>query len=194
MGISANRVGCIVLAAGRSERFGPTDKLAADFRGRPLLHHVLETLCAVGFAQKIVVCRPATPDISGLGYDRLEVGPTDSRQSDSLRAGIRTLHAYALDAFLIALGDMPAITEAHINRLLDQFDPDDLRCVIASASGETRGPPALFAAGLAGELASIAGDQGARTLLRRAVAVHAPSAELIDVDTPGDLGRAAEIP
>lgn len=193
MGIEANRVACIVLAAGRSKRFGPADKLAASIDGRPLLHRVLATLNAFDFAQKIVVCQPTTLDSAGLGFDRVDVERAEGLQSDSLRTGLQALYGDPLDGILIALGDMPAVSGAHIRRLLDRFDAHDRRCVVASALGDARVPPALFAVELANELASITGDEGARSLLRQAVAVAVAEAELIDIDTPGDLERASRI-
>lgn len=191
MGIAANRVACIVLAAGRSERFGPADKLAAQLHGKPLLHHVLETLEALDFAQKLVVCQPTTLSIAGLCFDRVDVDRADGLQSVSLRAGLRALLRAPLAGILVALGDMPAVSRNHIDRLLDRFDPHDERCVVASSIDEVRLPPALFAIGLLDELADMTGDAGARSLLRNAVLVRVARNELLDVDTPDDLERAS---
>ena len=41
------RVGCVLLASGASVRFGEENKLLADLQGRPLVAHVLSTLCAL---------------------------------------------------------------------------------------------------------------------------------------------------
>ncbi len=190
MGIAANQVACIVLAAGRSERFGTADKLAAELCGKPLLHHVLETLNSFDFAQKIVVCQPTTLDVAGLGFDRVDVDRAEGLQSDSLRTGIRALRTAPLAGILFALGDMPAVSRNHIRRLLEQFDAHDERCVVASDMDDARVPPSLFAIGLVDDLADMVGDTGARSLLRKAVLVRASRAELLDVDTPDDLERA----
>jgi molybdenum cofactor cytidylyltransferase len=191
MGIAANRVACIVLAAGRSERYGHRDKLAAELGGKPLLHHVLSTLNGFDFAQKIVVCRPTTPDVSGKGFDRVETAVSEGLQSDSLRTGIRALHGDRLAGFLIALGDMPAVSREHVQRLLDGFQVHDLRYAIASGAGDVCGPPAVFAIGLTESLARLDGDQGARSLLLGAALIQTSPNELFDVDTPADLERAS---
>jgi molybdenum cofactor cytidylyltransferase len=192
MGIAANQVACIVLAAGRSKRFGTADKLAAELFGRPLLHHVLETLNAFDFAQKIVVCQPTTLDVAGFGFDRADVDSAEGLQSDSLRTGIRALRTAPLAGILFALGDMPAVSHDHIHRLLEQFDAHDERCVVASDLEGARVPPALFAIGLVDDMVGMTGDRGARSLLRKAVSVRASRAELVDVDTPDDLERASK--
>ncbi len=191
MGIAVNQVACIVLAAGRSTRFGDADKLAAVLHGVPLLHHILAMLDGFDFARKIVVCQPGGPDVSGLGFERLDVAGVDTLQSDSLRAGIGALGARPKGGILLALGDMPAVSRAHIDRLLARFDSGDDRCVVASATGDVCLPPAVFAGGLAGELAGMTGDQGARPLLRGAVPVPVSDTELVDVDTPADLERVS---
>ncbi len=190
MGIVANSIACIVLAAGRSERYGKADKLAAHLDGKPLLHHVLATLGGFDFTRKIVVCRPDSLDVSGRGFERVDVAAVE--QSASLRAGIVALDDHPCDGILVALGDMPAVTGAHIDRLLACFDPGDDRCVVASTKGDASMPPAVFARGMADELARLTGDQGARPLLRKAVRVVVAEDELIDVDTLADLERLSK--
>ena len=53
--IAAEEVVLVLLAAGRSERFGPADKLAADLLGRPLGLHIVSTLAAVPFRARLAV-------------------------------------------------------------------------------------------------------------------------------------------
>jgi len=191
MPIAVNKIGCIVLAAGRSERFGKADKLAADLDGKPMLHHVLSMLCSVGFAQQILVCQPATVDVSGLGFERVDIETAGGLQSDSLRAGLRALRTDGLAGILVALGDMPCVSREHIQRLLERFQVDDPRCIVASGSDGVGLPPALFSLALLEDLARMTGDKGARSLLRDAVLVPTEPAELADVDTPEDLERVS---
>ena len=48
-------IAALVLAAGRSRRFGPGDKLLADLEGTPVLAHTLAAVSAAGFDQTLVV-------------------------------------------------------------------------------------------------------------------------------------------
>jgi molybdenum cofactor cytidylyltransferase len=85
---------------------------------------------------------------------------------------------------------MPAIGHAHVQCLIDSFEPTNLDCVIASGSHVVRSPPALFAIAHLATLAGIVGDSGAKALLIDAKMVEANADKLIDIDTPEDLARA----
>lgn len=188
MAVAPERVACLVLAAGRSERFGG-DKLATVFDGRPLLHHSLGTLNRFAWAAKLAVTRSAEIGVEAPGFVRIEVGTPGAPQSHSLRHGLARVPTTGIDAVLVALGDMPLVSPGHIARLLDRFDPADPRCVVASVAGERRSPPALFAIALLPELMALTGDRGAGTFLRNALVVAAPPKELADIDSPEDLLR-----
>jgi molybdenum cofactor cytidylyltransferase len=71
MAVESKRVVAILLAAGRSERFGG-DKLAAPFRGQPLAHHAARTLSAIDFVRRIVVLGQSCVDVSPFGFDIVE--------------------------------------------------------------------------------------------------------------------------
>jgi molybdenum cofactor cytidylyltransferase len=187
MAVPAEQIACIVLAAGRSTRFGAADKLAANWRGRPLLDAALGVLDSLPFAQSIVVCRQGGPDTAWCGFRRVEVPADAVQQSDSLRAGLAELDPQRCSGVLIALGDMPRITPQLIERMLAQFDPADPACVIAASNGRTPSPPALFAKALLPALQALQGDSGARDLLRSATLVETSAEELSDIDRTEDL-------
>src|SRR3546814_17898790 len=54
--IEPEAVALILLAAGRSPRFGVADKLAAPLHGRPLVQHAATTLSPLTFGRHIAVC------------------------------------------------------------------------------------------------------------------------------------------
>jgi len=99
-----------------------------------------------------------------------------------------------IDGAVICLGDMPRVTAALIDRLIDAFDPDAGRAICVPVYRGKRGNPVLWAARFFPEIDRLTGDVGARHL----VAAHDSAVfedacdddgVLIDVDTPEILAR-----
>ncbi len=184
-------VGLILLAAGRSERFGAKDKLAHDWRGKPLVRHVADRLAAMPFAAHLAI---VTPDNATRFPDCFEeaVNKDPARGlSHSIALGIGALAERDLDACLIALGDMPLVPRQHFAALVDALETAD-NAIVASANGGRAQVPALFAAKHFAELAQLAGDNGARDLLSTATTVHCAPDLLADFDRPEDFARYAK--
>ncbi len=187
----APKIGAILLAAGKSSRMGSDHKLLMEIDGKPLIRHALEALLAAGLAPIVVVTGYRSDDISALiAADPVKqvVNPDYAAgMSSSLRAGINAMPP-DIDAVLIALGDMPAITSEHITRMVAAFDPDEGRSIVVATSGLKRGNPVMFATRFRKNLASITGDTGARQLisehLDEVVEVDLGPGALIDLDTP----------
>lgn len=175
----------ILLAAGRSERFGDTNKLEEEFLGRPVGLHVVTALENVPFLQRIVVRDGCSLDFPG--YVVVHNDDPASDLSSSVKLGVRCAKEKGAEAVLIALADMPRVTAAHIYRLFDAADGPDT--VVASSDGEKPCPPALFGRGRFDFLLSLDGDAGARDLVKAGRHVVTAPAELIDIDTPEDLER-----
>lgn len=181
-------VGLLVLAAGRSERFGADDKLLADCGGRPLLAVTLANLGRVPVARRLavvssdavaVLCRRA-----GFGVQWV---PRGVGQGDSLAAGVRALQGQVA-RLVVALGDMPRLPPEAVTRLLD-LPADQPAC---AAMGAIPMPPVVFPADWLPRLAGLSGDRGAGALLRDLPAetrLPMPAAWLADVDRPDDLNR-----
>lgn len=183
--VDASRALLALLAAGRSERFGAEDKLAADFLGAPLARHIATALEAVPFLARVAIVAATAVDFPG--YARIENPAPEAGLSGSVRLAARAAREQGAAALVIALADMPRVTSAQIYRLLDAARCAD--AVIASSDGHRPSPPALFAAGRFAELEALEGDAGARALIQGGQHVVTSRAELIDIDTPEDLER-----
>lgn len=183
--IRPEAVAVVLLAAGLSSRFGPADKLQVPLDGLPLGLHAARRLGSLPFARRIAVVRDKGPDFAGFGFTAIVNPDPAAGQSASIRLGLAEARLAEPQAMLIALADMPFVTEAHIRALLDGFD--STHPVVASTDGQRASPPALFDASLFPTLECLTGDTGARMLLREAVLVGASPAELADIDTPLDL-------
>ncbi|MEO0031096.1 MAG: hypothetical protein RIS94_854 [Pseudomonadota bacterium] len=173
-------IALVLLAAGRAERFGG-GKLQALLAGRPVLTHVADHLATLPFAARFVTGTAALP-----GYTGLPLDPPDAPQSRSLGLGVAAARDAGARAVLIALGDMPLVPASHFRALVAAFDGNR----IASRSGNTSMPPALFGAQHFEALIALSGDRGAGALLRDAPALPLPANAALDIDTPEDLARA----
>jgi molybdenum cofactor cytidylyltransferase len=193
--MTRGKVCIVMLAAGRSERFG-TAKLLAEYRGKPLLHHALSAAQGTcpGNICLVVGHNPEEIEIAATGLaDRVIINEAYATGiGSSIACGVRACREHA-DAILIMLADQPLVSCAHLDQLVDRWtgSPDE---IIASRFSGTSGPPVLFASALFDQLERLRGDMGARAILRnnpnmlRTVECEAAS---IDIDTPEDLEALA---
>ena len=176
------RVVAVVLAAGRSERFGG-DKLMHLLNGRPLGEHIARTLADIRLAARIAICPAGSPRQSLFGdFEIIENAHPEQGMGTSLALGARRAIALDADAMLVCLADMPYVTAKHLRELLAVDAP-----ATVTESNGTRSPPAVFSRALLPELTILTGDHGARHLLRSAATVAAAPQLVRDFDTPADF-------
>ncbi len=145
--VGANIVG-LFLAAGRGQRFG-SNKLLHAIGGQSLVSHGLRAVLAskldevravVGPGQdpvKAALCESFT-NADGLTYvanPKPELG-----MMSSLQTGIRTLRP-TTDGAMLFLGDMPSMSPAIINQILERFEKG--RIVVPSCRGRLTHPRIL---------------------------------------------------
>jgi molybdenum cofactor cytidylyltransferase len=181
------RCAVILLAAGRSQRFGDRDKLIAPYGERPLVDHSAELIGRLPFGQKIAVVRSGTPKLPSIlksrGFSIVENDRPDAGLSRSIGLGIQC--AGAAEAALIVLADMPHIPGEHFERLCGALSP---ATPIVASLGE-HGPmvPAAFMGSEFSKLLQLRGDAGARMLLAGARTVAIDPILLLDIDLPGQM-------
>jgi len=185
--ITPENTALVLLAAGKSERFGLSDKLTEVFLGQPLGMHVVTALEAVPFAKRIVVQDGVKLDYAARGYAVAHNLRPEDGLSLSVRLGAQAARGDGIEAILIALADMPRVTATQIHRLFEaQHGPDT---VVASSDGVRPKPPVLFGRGRFDALEALAGDTGARDMILAGRHVVASPDELIDVDTEEELAE-----
>lgn len=161
MTLTSERALAVVLAGGRSRRFG-SPKAQATVDGRPLLGHALATLDAVAPAAVIVANEPLGP-----AGDRREVRP-DVRPGSGVLGGLLTAVEWARDAgreaAVVLACDMPFVPPALLARLLGLAGPE-VACVPESHG--PRGLEPLCAVYGVGCAAAMAGalDRGDRAVI-----------------------------
>lgn len=180
----------LVLAAGAARRFGG-DKLAAEFRGEPLVAHAIRAARAAPVERVIVVCGPGLAVGDWTGAPAVEALRIDSAElSQSLKAGVAA--AGQTDGVFVFLGDMPLAPHDIAGRLATALG-DSFAAI--PRHGGVNGHPVLLSRRAFAAVAGLSGDEGAGRLLRdRDDVVFVPvddAAILLDVDRPDDLARLA---
>lgn len=184
-----DRIGLILLGAGRSTRFG-RNKLAEPLLGIPMLRRTAAIYAALPFARRVAVVGPSMPRLDDLGYLEGVLAEKENPQSASLAEGVRLLDRVAMDGIMVALGDMPLVDLAHLEALRRAFDGSRVVC---SSIGSSRSPPTIFPVAARQRLMTLAGDQGARILLADAICVPGNDSILMDIDSMADFSKAAAI-
>jgi molybdenum cofactor cytidylyltransferase len=181
----------ILLAAGHSTRFGDGDKLAEPFLDKPLAYHVVTALEDLPFKLRVAVVSDTTLDFGPRGYRVIENPDPSLGRARSLCHGVTAAQEAGCDAVLVALADMPRVTGTHICRLFDASHGADT--IVASSDGKEPRAPALFGSALFADLLDLHGDDDAAALIRRGRHVVTTPAELVDIDTRGQLEDLREL-
>jgi molybdenum cofactor cytidylyltransferase len=192
------RVAALVLAAGQSARMCGPNKLLLEIDGRPMLARVVDTLLATPARPVLVVTGHQADAVRDVLGDRDVRFAHNTQHAEgigaSIRAGVRALEP-TIDGVLVCLGDLPRLREDPVEALLAAFAPDRI-CV--PVHGGRRGHPVLFGQRFLPELARLAGDRGARSILEThphavcAVPV-ADEGVTFDVDSADQLERARQM-
>lgn len=189
--IAPEQVALVLLAAGRSRRFGDADKLAEPFLDKPLAYHVVTALEKIPFGARIAVVSGTALDFGARGYRVIENPDPSLGQARSICFGVEAAKAARAEAVIVALADMPRVTAGHVYRIFETYDGP--ASVVASSDGVRPMPPALFGKERFGALMTLDGDTGARELIRGGHHVVAGPNELIDIDTRADLDELREL-
>ncbi|EFL90759.1 bifunctional protein GlmU [Ahrensia sp. R2A130] len=180
-------IGAIVLAAGRSTRFGEENKLLAEWGGKPLVRHVVDAALASQL-DRVVVVTGHEPELveAALQEGIATIQNYEFREgmAGSIRAGSYRLQGHM--HVMVLLGDMPLVTSQHIDRMIAAFDGE--RIVAATCDGEI-GNPVLFPKTQFAPLKCLDGDRGARSLMSEnsTITVEIGQAAARDFDTQDEL-------
>lgn len=184
------KIGCVLMAAGNSSRFGG-NKLLSPFQGQALIDHALRTLSSVPFSRAVAVTQyPAVAERAERAGFEVVINP-DPGAGASLTVRLGTEKMQGMDGILFAVSDQPLLKTATVKTLIQRFSESPSH-IIALAHGERRGNPVIFPASLADELCSLSGDVGGSGVIRRHMDILklcyiSDARELMDVDRAEDL-------
>jgi len=186
----------LIPAAGASKRLGQPKQLL-DYGGKPLLGHIIDVLASITPSEIIVVTgadsqaiRDAVQNpavhwvhnphwMTGLGSSIAQGAGVVSPESDGL---------------MIQLCDQYRVTADDLRRLLETWQSNPDHIIAAEADGRCM-PPLILPSDIFPELTDLAGQTGARGLLKaypeRVVPVPMEHASH-DLDTPAQLKALLE--
>jgi len=196
------KLAALILAAGSSSRLGEMKQLVL-YREQSLLARATELAidsceqvhCILGFQAEQLLGELADKQVNVIINNKWHSG-----MSSSIAAGIRQV-SDDIDAVLIILVDQWQLKACHIKRLIDSWQraPEMICLASKDAEGEhnaVMGPPVIFPRRFFPELEKLAGEQGARPLLRKyrqALNLVALPQAFIDLDTPEQLRQLRAI-
>ena len=191
----------ILLAAGFSRRFGPSNKLLQTLPdGRQIGLAAAENLIQA-VPLTIAVLRPDNKELAELLQNAgLEIVFCHAQEmADSLSTAIRYSANFVDNSsnktsagYVIALADMPYINPLTISKVAQEISAG-AAIAVPTYQGQ-RGHPVGFSVRFRNELEQLSGDEGARSILKR----HADEIKLLacddagilaDIDTPADLAK-----
>jgi molybdenum cofactor cytidylyltransferase len=189
------RIASIVLAAGRSSRMGPRNKLLESIGGEPMVRRVAAVANGSGAKPVIVVTGYEAAEVGaalhGLGVTVILNLEYADGLSTSLRAGVSALPT-GIDGALILLGDMPEVEDSVLRALMAAFTRGSAICIPVRHG--RKGNPVLWGSRYFPEMMELTGDAGAKPLMARhqaqLIEVEVATDSIFrDVDAPDDLAR-----
>ncbi|MEM8687927.1 MAG: molybdopterin-binding/glycosyltransferase family 2 protein [Pseudomonadota bacterium] len=192
VGRRSAKIAAVILAAGRSTRMGPENKLLKPIDGEALVARTVRQLTASGANPTLVVTGHEDGDVRQALVDADVVFIHNPAYRDglsaSLKAGIAAVPGDA-DGALVALGDMPNVGPQVVDKLISAFNPAEGRSICVPLYKGKRGNPVLWGAEFFGAIKELSGDIGAKHLLadypEAVCEVEVDDkAVLLDLDTP----------
>ena len=183
------RMGCVVMAAGNSSRFG-ANKLAQEFGGKTLVERTLDAIPRGLFSVVAVVTQ--YDEVEQLAIERGFI-PVRNRHPDwgishTISLGLEQM--IDCDGVMFTVSDQPMLTEETIRRVAATWCKAPQGIAAASHNGK-RGNPCMFGAEFFQELRQLQEDHGGSAVIRRHESalnlVEADARELTDCDTPEQL-------
>lgn len=182
----------VVLAAGRSLRARPANKLLADAGGAPMVRRVAETARAAGLDPVVVVtgfeADKIAAALAGLDVEFVHNENFAAGMGGSIGCGVAALPAGA-DGCVVLLADMPDVTPDTVAALARAFDAEAGKTICVPVVGGKRGNPVAFARAHFAQLRNISGDRGGKAVVEEnsdhvAEVAVADAGVLADYDAP----------
>lgn len=187
LGRPFGNIGCVIMASGLGKRFG-SNKLLADFHGKPMIQQILDATEGI-FAQRVVVTR--TPEVADLCEKRgiRTVLHNQPHRSDTVRLGLEAMPE--IERCMFTPADQPLLHTDTVAALAlaSANEPDSIWRPVCEG---VHGSPVVFPKWSFEELMHLPEGKGGGVVIKkyperlRTVTVQ-DIYELKDVDCPEDL-------
>lgn len=178
----------VLLAAGMSSRTAKDGfhKLLAQFDGEPLLRKMARVATTSKALSVVVVLGYRHDMFKAILSDlNVEIAINENfadGMASSIVSGFAAAQARNADGIMVMLADMPEISTAHLDRMIEAFEGCGGSSVVRAVCGKTPGNPVILPRSLHEAVLTLKGDGGARRL------IEASGVPIIGVD----VGEAAE--
>ena len=188
---SSDPFGIIILAAGASTRLGRPKQLLS-YKDKTLVEHVTQAALGSEASEVVIVvgfeAEAMRNKLNGLVVSIVENPEWKSGMASSIRCGLLSLRS-DIKCVVIALCDQPHVTPELFRKLAVRHFETGAEIVASSYDG-ILGAPCAFGEPMYPSLLALAGDAGARELIRKSptpVECVASEGGRVDVDTIEDV-------
>lgn len=181
------KIGCVIMAAGYSQRFGE-NKLAALIDGKPMIRHALEAVPADVETVVVTQYEEVLSIATEYGYRVIQNFHPHLGISHTIHLGTEALSH--CDGILYMVSDQPLLKKASVEKILTLWRCHP-HCIVGASHEGVRGNPNIFPKEFFPALSSLCGDRGGNGIIRentdRLLLVEIHKNELSDVDTKAAL-------
>lgn len=184
------KLGCILMASGKSRRF-KQNKLLSVFNNKPIIEYIFSELPLEIFYKTVVVT--AFPEICDLatsyGISSVFNPHSDLGASHTVKLGLDSIGD--ADGYMFCVCDQPLCSKDSFKNLHKHFI-EKPSAIIALGYENKRGNPVIFPKSLFEELYNLKGDIGGRAVVSSHLNIlevieATSSRELLDIDFEKDL-------
>jgi len=159
----------ILLAAGQSKRLKGENKLIKNFKGKPLINHILSSLIKSKVNKIFIVAGYQNQKIKKIALKSKKITFVINSQylkgiSTSIKCGLKKISKKNI-GFLIAHADMPLISKTILNTLCSGLK-NNKKEIFVPVYKKKVGNPLAFKYSMIQSLKKIRGDKGAKKLIR----------------------------